>query len=82
MTLKQLLSVDASILEAMSDKQIEEFFASSLNITRPELAGKAQTKSQKKSSANKSLSQKAKIARASAIATELGVTDFEELFED
>lgn len=62
MTIEELLDCSPEKLEAMSDKELLEYFAPFLNVTRPELAAKQEKTETREKVKSKSLDDKLNAA--------------------
>lgn len=67
MNWRDLLGYNGAELKALTDAQLQELFAASLNITRPDRAPRMDTKKP-----NPSAAAKAKTARANDLLGQLG----------
>ena len=67
MTLEELLDCSVEKLEAMSDKELEEYFRPFFNVTRPEMQEK------KSSRIPEDIETKLKIAKAKLLAKQFGI---------
>lgn len=75
MTIEELLECSADQLEAMSDEQLCKYFASYLNVTRPELVTRPEKDNHKVSMSGSKTSRVKddKMARAQAILDRLQI---------